>query len=375
MSEIEEATEQTELNKTRIVAAFLATGGALLALVTLAWALARYWQLGQAGESSATGYLETTALLFAGVGGWLLLWGLAEVLRKLDSLLEAWNENEQEDNVESAPIRPPARPESSSQVPSDLQISLSELITLTREVRDISLLSESERAARLRHQGQTLVQQLQQDIPALLQEHRWVEARRRVQQARERFPTFSEWTELEERIEELRAKMEERDVETATRQVNDLFALDAWDRAAGLVRELLERHPNSLKARELVRRTAVQREKGVAEHCARMMAQAQEAVDRREWNRALSIANDLLQQHARSPEAEALRQQLPTLTENAEIQTRQQMENEFRDMMKQNRYQPALRLAREMIERYPNSPQADVLREQLPRLEKKVVSS
>ncbi|NLG41995.1 MAG: hypothetical protein GX547_02015, partial [Phycisphaerae bacterium] len=94
------------------------------------------------------------------------------------------------------------------------------------------------------------------------------------------------------------------------------------------------------------------------------------AVNQREWNKALVLANDLLHRYPRSPEADALRQQLATLTENAEIQTRQQMESEFREQMKQRQFASALRLANELMERYPKSPQADVLRSQLPRLEK-----
>jgi hypothetical protein len=48
------------------------------------------------------------------------------------------------------------------------------------------------------------------------------------------------------------------------------------------------------------------------------------------------------------------------------------MENEFRELMKQQRYSEALSLAHELIDRYPKSPQAEVLREQLPRLEARV---
>ena len=80
------------------------------------------------------------------------------------------------------------------------------------------------------------------------------------------------------------------------------------------------------------------------------------------------LANDLLHRYPRAGGrrgASNLRR-----SENAEIQTRQQMESEFREQMKQRQFASALRLANELMERYPKSPQADVLRSQLPRLEK-----
>jgi len=101
------------------------------------------------------------------------------------------------------------------------------------------------------------------------------------------------------------------------------------------------------------------------------MAEAQEASNAREWKKALQLATMVIQRFPRSPEAQALRMQLPTLQENAEIQIRQHMESEIRELIKQHRFDEALRIAHELLQQYPDSPQAAVLREQLPRLEEK----
>lgn len=369
MMDMDEATGRIGLNKTRVAAAALATGGLLVGVVTLIWAAARYAELSRETAFSVTDFFQTTALLFGGVAVGLLLWGAAEVLRRLDSLLDAIRDSARPVTADSTLYGLPVRTETPVQVSDELTASMQELVRLMHEVRDISLLSEQERAARVRVQGEALVRQLQQRIPALLNEHKWVDARKLAQQARERFPTFSEWTGLEQQIEAMRTGVEARDVENSARQISDLIALGAWDRAMGVLRELQERHPNSAKTQELARRTTIQHEKANSEQRARLMAQAQEAVNLRDYNRALSLANTLIRQYASSPEAEAIRQQMPTLTENAEIQTRQHMEHEFRELVKQHHYQDALLLARELITRYPNSPQAEVLRGQLPRLE------
>jgi len=252
---------------------------------------------------------------------------------------------------------------------ADMANALDDLVSLTRDVRDVALLSEEQRAQRLEMQGKAALRELETAIPALLQAHRWVEARRRVQSARIRFPNVDGWSKLEEQIESQRARIEARDVETTSRQINDLVALGAWDRAAVVMRDLLERHPDSKPVQDLSRRLSVQREKADAEQRARLMAQAQEAVSHRDWNKALGLANDVIRRFPRSEEADALREQMPTLVQNAEIQTRQQMEKQFRELMKNHDYQEALQLARELMARYPNSPQASALRDQVPRLE------
>jgi len=61
------------------------------------------------------------------------------------------------------------------------------------------------------------------------------------------------------------------------------------------------------------------------------------------------------------------------LRENSQIKDRHRMENEIRELIKASRFEDALRLARELIDQYPASPQAEVLRDQLPRLEEKAM--
>jgi hypothetical protein len=369
MDHLEESNATGQFNRGGLLTGSLKAGALLAGVAALAWCLARIVELGRAPALAASDLLSALALMFAAIALALLLWGVAEMLRKLADIRELLVNPATGAENEPAGARPAGRVEARSQSIEDLSTGLDELIKLTREVRDVSLLSEAERARRVQVQGQALLAALQQEIPALLQNHQWFEARRRIEQGRERFPGLAEWDHMEQQIEKMRGNVESRDVENATRQVNDLSALGAWERAAGVVTELAERHPNSPKVQELVRRVSIQRERADAEQRARLMAQAQEAVNLREWNKALTLSNDLLRRFPRSPEAEALRQQLPTLTENAEIQTRQQMESDFREQMKQRRYETALRLANELIERYPSSPQAEALRGQLPRLE------
>jgi hypothetical protein len=194
-----------------------------------------------------------------------------------------------------------------------------------------------------------------------------------VQIARARFPATPGWELLQQQIDTMRASVETRDVDTAVRQVSDLVALGAWERATEVVQDLLHRHPTAARAQELSRKLAAERERAESDQRAKLLAQAQEATNVRDWHAALATAGTLIQKYPRSPEAEALRQQLPVLRENAEIQTRQRMETEIRELVKQQRFDAAIRVGREVLQRFPNSPQAHALREQLPRLEHKAI--
>jgi outer membrane protein assembly factor BamD (BamD/ComL family) len=370
MADFNDFDERGALSRSRRAEAWLEYGGWVIIGIALGWGIYSVVQISRAEEASMEALLATLARMFGGIVAGVLLWGMAEIIRRLLALQQATEQSATSQRDWSAG-RPGAAASGSSLPDSD---TLDELVVLMREVRDISLLSDEQRALRLQAQGKAVLNLLQREVPVLLREHNWIEARNRVEEARERFPSFSEWDALEKQIEQMRAQVEAHDIEAAERQVDDLTSLGAWDRVAEVVHELLERHPDSVKANELAQRLRVQRNKAEAEQRARLMAQAQEASNNREWRTALATATSLIQRFPKSPEAQALRLQLPTLHENAEIQIRQGMEAEIRAMIKEQRFDEALRVAHELLQQYPNSPQAAVLREQLPRLQDKAAA-
>lgn len=377
MQDYEEDRQPAGVSQARLIASLLEAGGVALFLATAIWTVTQFWRIGQsagefsalstqpAGNPSAAAALDpltAVAGLVLGFCGGLMLLGLAQVVRRLDALPGALSGSRREpDFSPPGPVRPYFD-----------ETKLDAMVSMLRELRDISLLNDSQRAKRLETQGQALATDLEREVPALLREHRWREARRRIRDARERFPTSAQFEALERQIETMRAQVEAHDIDSAERQVNDLAALQAWERAADVVRELLARHPDSAKANALALRVRQQYDKTQAEQRARLMAQAQEAVRARNWQAALQTANTIIQRYPRSPEAEALRLQVPTLEENVEIQARQRTEARIRELVKQGRFDVALQMSHELIDRYPNSPQAEVLRKQLDKLHQRV---
>ena len=350
----------------RFAANLLSYVAIALAVVAVVAAAVELVALSRDEFRTSSAYVSVLRSLCTGLGLAALLWGLAELLRWHDDLPHLLPGAAARESRPTLSFSSHARADSPEPLTAG---ALSELAVLLREVRDISLLNQEERSMRLRSQAEEAARELEKTVPELLRNHNWVEARRRVQVARERFPAQPVWDELEKRIEGVRAGVEARDIEAARRQVHDLASLGAWERAFDVVRDLLERHPGSDAARELARFVQEQRGKADAEQRARLMVQVQEAVKRREWTSALTAASAVIKQYPNSPDAEALRVDLPTLMANAEIQTRKQMEQQITDLTRSRRYGEALQLARELIERYPKSPQAEVLAQKLPQLE------
>lgn len=375
MADNAESGGPAKLNPGRVAAVAMVVGGGLLAAVAIVWAIAAFAQLSQMSELPGGGQALAIASVVLGLlaiwGLGLLLWGAAEILRKLHDVAEALRES----GSLTGALGPRAQPGGTAGADGVQTQQFEELLHVVRELRDISLLSEPERTLRSQVESSELARRLESEVPVLLREHDWQEARRRVQRARQRFPALTTWVALEQQIEQARQALEAHDVEAATREVNDLGALGAWDRAFDVVRHVQQRHPGAAQVVELVRRVTTGRDKAAAEERARLMARAQEATTRRDWKEALRLVEIVVERFQNSPEAHDVRQQLPTLRMNAEIQMRQQMEAEIRELVKEHHYGEALRKARELIERYPNSPQAAALREQLPRLEEKAAAN
>jgi hypothetical protein len=367
---IEEGADRRGLDTTRMAAAFLIVMASLFGLVITAGAVLAFAHFSKlpAAQGGLLGFAGTTVVLLAGWCFSLLLWGGAEVLNRLRDLTEAPRGGAAlpglGDSASASRLRP------LEGTGDDQGRLMRELIDLTREVRDIGLLSDEERSARLEREGQALVASLEREVPRLLREHAWQEAQRRVRQARQRFPSLSSWDALEKQVEEARAKFESDDLENAARELEDLIALAAWDRAAQVVRDSQQRHPRSERTSELARRLANARARASAEERARLMARAQDATNRRDWSEALRLVQTLLARYPGSPESHELRQQVVTLRDNAEIQKRQQMEKTIRALVAERRYAEALRISRELVSQYPESPQAKALSEQIPRLER-----
>ncbi|MBI5864350.1 MAG: hypothetical protein HZB38_07570 [Planctomycetes bacterium] len=370
MADLPDLPKRFEPESSRAIAQVLTVAAGIGAIAVAFGLAASVWSLVQQPSESAnvTEFLVRIALLVIGLVFCALVWGVSELLRHVETSVRNDATMLANTSVAAAMRQTPAA------ASADSADSLNELVVLLREVRDISLLNDSQRTKRLEAQSRAAVEVLLREVPVLLREHNWIEARNRVQEARERFPSVPDWDAMERQIEQMRSQVEQHDLEAAERQIADLTNLAAWDRVAEVVKELLQRHPGSAKAIELAQRVRASRNKIEVEQRSRLMAQAQDATRQRDWKSAYALALQVIERYPKSPDAQALRLQLPTLRENAEIQARQRLESEIRDLVREHRYGEAIRMAGDVIQQYPNSPQAEVLREQLPKLQERAAT-
>ncbi len=312
------------------------------------------------------------AALVVGLAAAAALVGLAEMVRHLDragAALERMDRGASPPpRVDSAPVPPVAAPPP----PVFDKTQLDALQRLLEEIRDNVLLTEEER--RTKHQRLVAMERRERTvhIQRAVEAGQFHQARQLLLEFERRVGGDEDTRQIAEFIENAARQAEEEDVAAAAKHCEDLMSLTSWDRAMKTAEDLIDRHPNSLPARQLLAR--VQREKQVhqQEHRNRLFLEIQRHTSSREWRAALSAAEQLIAAYPDSMEAETLRGQMNTLKTNAEIEHRRQMEAQYKSYIDEHRFSEALALARDVVRLYPESPQGKVLREQIPHLEKRV---
>jgi tetratricopeptide (TPR) repeat protein len=250
-----------------------------------------------------------------------------------------------------------------------LEIPWREIVLALQDIRDNTLLSETERHQKKSRVAEDLLRSGRAMLTTLIEKREFAAARRMADDLARRFPNDPQTVNLAGEVEEAREKSESGDVANTSKQVNDLISISAWQRARDLAQQLQQRHPDSTEARQLLIR--IEREYRIAqgEQQRRMYAEIQRYVTRKRWEEALAAANTFIERFPDTTDADALRIQVATLQANAQIEYRQQLESQIMDFTRHGRYMEAVELARKVIERYPDSPQAEALRNQIGRLE------
>ncbi len=157
-------------------------------------------------------------------------------------------------------------------------------------------------------------------------------------------------------------------LDAARARVDDLMALSNWDQALAIAANFAEEHEDDADAQWL--RQRVQREFDIYREGSvrRLYEQIKDELERKHYRRALSIARRLLDKFPDHRKAQKIRQQLPTILENAEIEERQEEEQRIQSYIKAKRFADAVELGEALLAKYPTSPQAESLEDMLPRL-------
>lgn len=305
-------------------------------------------------------------LLIIGVVGTVLMLLTLSARRRMDRLMEQVGLLEQRTTILAEQSVARGR---EAQSGAETSANPAELNNLLSEVRDILLLPQEQRVRRYQAMMEA---EFQRRMAAA---ERFI-ASRDFHRARQEYAALVDRFGLEERIHEARARLERaaeqvqaQDIAQAATRLQDLGSLGRWDEAEQLIRELADKYPTSPEPAAM--REGIARERKLFEqrNRQRMFEEVQQFVRQRRWREAAEGARRFLEAFPNDVEAPPMRDQLATLDGNAEIQSRQQSEQQYKDLIQQHRYWDALALARRIIGEFPMSPQAQVLRAQVARVE------
>ncbi|MDP6379893.1 MAG: hypothetical protein QF662_01000, partial [Phycisphaerae bacterium] len=115
-------------------------------------------------------------------------------------------------------------------------------------------------------------------------------------------------------------------------------------------------------AQELVKSVHLELDQTHKEDRLRLYQEIEHLVARHRWREAYGTAMTLLARHPESPEATKLQKQLDELKYNAEVQERRETEESITEHLHQGRYRQAYEVASDLIDKYPESPQAEALK-------------
>lgn len=181
-------------------------------------------------------------------------------------------------------------------------------------------------------------------------------------------PRLDTWRQ---RISAAREAAEKRDLQAATASCNDLMALASFDQAERIARELAAKHPVSEEAAQLLARVLRESKQFDDEQRRRIYADVRSAAAARQWRKARKASETFLARYPQAPEAEVIRAQHPTLVENARIEEVRELRDRIRDSIARKQFAEAAELAEDVIRRFPEMAAAEELRGQIERLKER----
>lgn len=323
----------------------------------------------RAGSLGAGAVLWALAALAGGCGAGAALWALGWLCRSAHQrLLAARGARATAVAAWPAPAEPAPRPARAPE-PATTAPRFDEVLEQLRELNVNVLLTERERRAKRERLTAREAEGVAGEVERHLASGELAAAGEQLDRLVRVAPDYEGLDALRERIERARADAEAADVEQATRRVEDLMATGSFDEALTVADELLDRHRSAPAAIALLDRVRRERRALENERREQMYAKVQKAASARRWREAMAAAREFLHAYTEGHEADAVRAQWETITDNARIEEVRELRDRIRDLIDRRRFAEAVELARDLVGRFPDTAAAQELRGQLARLE------
>lgn len=243
-----------------------------------------------------------------------------------------------------------------------------EVVSLLSEIMENTLLDDTDKAAKRQLAKKHRRQALRREIEAFIKAARYREAHERLEEFRLRYAEHEQVGDLEAQLSEALRLHEHSEIEHITEQVQRYMGLGLWERAMEMAQALAEQFPENPDAARLPETVRLEQGANRRQEQQRLYREIEHLVARKHWRQALRTAETLLENHPDSPEANTLRDQMDELKRNAAISERREWEARIADHVQTGRHHEAYDLAMELMEKYPDSPQAEEIRKNLDQL-------
>jgi outer membrane protein assembly factor BamD (BamD/ComL family) len=267
-----------------------------------------------------------------------------------------------------AQIQPPTVAPAEASVGPDLQQHLERMVTLLEEMKELSMLDETQRKTRrnqiaLRRKNARL-----EEAANLIQQNNWAQADALLHLLESLHPGDPEVLAARNLLDDSRIISQSNEWEMLAAKVSDLLALSNYTAAIESVNAFLERYPAHLECQELARRIGQEERISIDSAANQLYDQIKSAVENRQWRTALDGIQQFLERHPEHARADKIRKQVRVIQKNAEIEERHEKEDRIKQLINTRRFNEAADLSEDLLQRFPDSPQAAYLSDLLPKL-------
>ena len=243
-----------------------------------------------------------------------------------------------------------------------------EVVSLLSEIMENTLLNEEDKAAKRQLARKHRQQTLRREIEAFIRAGKYREAHQRLEEFRLRYADSDEVRQMEQQLSEALRSHEQNEIANVTEQVERYMGLGLWERALETAQALAEQFPENPDAARLPETVRMEQGANRRQDQQRLYREIEHLASRRRWREAHRAAQTLIENHPDSPEAKAIADQVEELRRNAAIAERREWEQRITDHIQTGRHREAYDLAMELVEKYPDSPQAQEIRKNLDQL-------
>ncbi len=308
-------------------------------------------------------WLQQTMLMMAGLVLGAIAIGLALMLKYLFSVSVSARLMERmlRDNIEK-------KTGDEAGVPDLGGASHAEVVSLLSEIMENTLLDAPEKAEKRQLAKKHRQQTLRREIVAQIRTGKFREAGERLEEFAQRYGQTQEVADLSAQLSEALRQHELTEIANVTEQVQRYMGLGLWERALETGVGLAQQFPENPDASRLPETVRLEQAASARQEQQRLYREIEHLVARKHWRQALHAAETLILKHPDSPEAGRLRDQMEELRRNAAIAERKEWENRIAEHVQTGRHLEAYNLAMELMNKYPDSPQAGDIRQRLEQL-------